>query len=84
MAEELQKYKDILKREREEFKRQLVREVSTSKLLFILIKNEQYFEFIQDWNFIMVFSQNYDLISLSNCTTKFSFSIILVFQKILL
>ena len=38
MAEELQKYKDILKREREEFKRQLVREVSTSKLLFILIE----------------------------------------------
>ena len=33
MTEELQKYKDILKREREEFKRQLVREVSTSKFL---------------------------------------------------
>ena len=30
MAEELQKYKDILKREREEFERQLVREVGTS------------------------------------------------------
>ena len=30
MAEELQQYKDILKREREEFKRQLVREVGTS------------------------------------------------------
>ena len=29
MVEELQKYKDILKREREEFKRQLVREVGT-------------------------------------------------------
>ena len=27
MAEELKKYKDILKREREEFRRQLVREV---------------------------------------------------------
>ena len=33
MAEELQKYKDILKREWEEFKKQLVREVSTSKFL---------------------------------------------------
>ena len=29
MAEELQKYKDILKREREEFKKQLIREVGT-------------------------------------------------------
>ena len=33
MAEELQKYKDILKREREEFERQLVREVGTLKFL---------------------------------------------------
>ena len=33
MAEELQKYKDILKREREEFKRQLVRELGTLKFL---------------------------------------------------
>ena len=33
MAEELQKYKDILKRERGEFKRQLVREVGILKLL---------------------------------------------------
>ena len=31
MVEELQKYKDILKREREEFKKQLVREVSISR-----------------------------------------------------
>ena len=30
MAKELQKYKDILNRERKEFKRQLEREVSTS------------------------------------------------------
>ena len=30
MAEELQKYKDILRRERKEFQKQLVREVSTS------------------------------------------------------
>ena len=30
MAEEFQKYKDILKREREEFEKQLVREVGTS------------------------------------------------------
>ena len=29
MAEEFQKYKDILKREREEFQKQLVREVGT-------------------------------------------------------
>ena len=29
MAEELQKYKDILKREREEFEKQLIREVGT-------------------------------------------------------
>ena len=29
MAEELQKYKDILKREREEFEKQLTREVGT-------------------------------------------------------
>ena len=29
MAEELQKYKDILRRERKEFQKQLVREVST-------------------------------------------------------
>ena len=33
MAEELQKYKDILKRKQEEFKKQLVREVSTSRFL---------------------------------------------------
>ena len=31
MAEELQKYKDILKREQDEFKKQLVREVRTSR-----------------------------------------------------
>ena len=30
MVEEFQKYKDILKREREEFQKQLVREVGTS------------------------------------------------------
>ena len=30
MAEELEKYKDILKWEREEFEKQLVREVGTS------------------------------------------------------
>ena len=29
MAEELQKYENILKREKEEFQKQLVREVST-------------------------------------------------------
>ena len=33
MAEELQKYKDILRRERKEFQKQLVREVSTSQSL---------------------------------------------------
>ena len=35
MAKELQKYKDILKREQEEFKKQLEREVSTSGFLLI-------------------------------------------------
>ena len=38
MADELQKYKDILKREWEEFKKQLVREVSTSKFLLFWMK----------------------------------------------
>ena len=38
MAEELQKYKDILKREREEFKEQLEREVSVSRYLLIKSK----------------------------------------------
>ena len=38
MAEELQKYKDILKREREEFKKQLEREVSISRYLLIKSK----------------------------------------------
>ena len=38
MAEELQKYKDILKREREEFKKQLKREVSISGFLLIRSK----------------------------------------------
>ena len=33
MAEELLKYKDILEKEREEFERQLVREVGTLKFL---------------------------------------------------
>ena len=33
MVEELQKYKDILRRERKEFQKQLVREVSTSQSL---------------------------------------------------
>ena len=33
-AEEFQKYKDILKREWEEFRKQSEREVSTSKFLF--------------------------------------------------
>ena len=33
MTEELQKYKNILKREWKEFKKQLEREVSTSKFL---------------------------------------------------
>ena len=50
------------------------------KTPFILIKNEQYFEFKWDWNFIIVFSQNYDLISLPNFVVKF-LSIILVFQN---
>ena len=35
MAEELQKYKDILKREWEEFKKQLEREVSASRILLV-------------------------------------------------
>ena len=43
MAEELQKYKDILKHEREEFKKQLKREVSISGFL-LNRSNEQYFE----------------------------------------
>ena len=38
MAEELQKYKNILKREWEEFKKQLVREESTSKFLLFWSK----------------------------------------------
>ena len=38
MAEELQKYKDILKQEREEFKKQLEREVSISGYLLIRSK----------------------------------------------
>ena len=38
MAEELQKYKDILKREQEEFNKQLEREVSTSRFLLIRSK----------------------------------------------
>ena len=38
MVEELQKYKDILKREREEFKKQLEREVSISGYLLIRSK----------------------------------------------
>ena len=38
MAEELQKYKDILKRERKEFKKQLEREVSISGILLIRSK----------------------------------------------
>ena len=38
MAEELQKYKDILKREWEEFKKQLEREVSTLRFLLFQSK----------------------------------------------
>ena len=34
MAEELQKYKDILKREQDEFKKQLVREVRPQDSFF--------------------------------------------------
>ena len=37
-VEELQKYKDILKREREEFKKQLERELSISGYLLIRSK----------------------------------------------
>ena len=65
MAEELQKYKDILKREREEFKKQLKREVSTSKFLLFRLKIDN----IEI--FVTVFSQNYDLISLSNFAVEF-------------
>ena len=45
MAEELQKYKDILKTEWEEFKKQLVREVSTSKFLLFQSKIDSILEF---------------------------------------
>ena len=38
MAEQFQKYKDILDREKEEFKKQLEREVSTFLILFEWIK----------------------------------------------
>ena len=38
MVEELQKYKDILMREWEEFKKQLEREVSTSRFLLFQSK----------------------------------------------
>ena len=48
MAEELQKYRDILKREREEFKRAAGERGKYLKTPFILIENEQYFEFKRD------------------------------------
>ena len=35
MAEELQKYKDILKREQKEFEKQLEREVSALRILLV-------------------------------------------------
>ena len=38
MVEEFQKYRDMLKREREEFQKQLVRVVGTSWFLFISIE----------------------------------------------
>ena len=38
MAEEFQKYKDILKREQEEFRKQFEREVSTLKFLLLRLK----------------------------------------------
>ena len=38
MAEEFQKYKDILKREQDEFKKQLAREVRTSRFFLFQIK----------------------------------------------
>ena len=43
MAEEFQKYKDILDREKKEFKKQLLREVSTS-WFFLNRSSKQYFE----------------------------------------
>ena len=42
MAEELQKYKDILKREQKEFEKQLEKEVSTSRILSVQSENRQY------------------------------------------
>ena len=39
MAEEFQKYKDILKREQDKFRKQLVREVRISK--FLLFQQKQ-------------------------------------------
>ena len=44
MAEELQKYKDILKREREEFKKAAGERGKHLEIPFILIENGQYFE----------------------------------------
>ena len=43
MAEEFQKYKDILDWEKKEFKKQLLREVSTS-WFFLNRSSKQYFE----------------------------------------
>ena len=67
--EELQKYKDILKREWEEFKKQHGERGKHLKIPFISIKN-MVFWITQDWNLVKVFSQNYDLISLSNLAVK--------------
>ena len=44
MAEELQKYKDILKREWEEFREAAGERGKHLKIPFISIKNRQYFE----------------------------------------
>ena len=43
MVEEFQKYKDILDQEKQEFKKQLLREVSTS-WFFLNGSSKQYFE----------------------------------------
>ena len=67
MAEELQKYKDILKCEREEFKKKTAEE--GSKYLLVLFLNEsskQSFRIEWNWNFSNKFSQNYYLISFPN------------------
>ena len=61
MAEEFQKYKDILDWEKKEFKKQLLREVSTS-WFFSNKSSKQYFGIKWNWNFCNKFSQNYNLV----------------------